>query len=148
MSKAYQFPQDEPNPFAEVNPAQPAVDANPYATGAVPAMTSAAGADAFQETLPPRSGMVLGLSLTSLLGSVLALVAAFFCLPLGVFVLMLSAPTVAMAQHDLRAMKGGAMNSRDRGTVKVALVMAIIASVISTVSLAIPVGLLIWFASD
>ena len=144
MSKAYQFPHDEPNPFAEATPAAPAPGDNPYASGAEAAQKPVLGADAYQQTLVPRSGLVLGLSVTSLVGALVAVVVSFWCLPLGVFVLMLSMPTVAMAQHDLKAMKLGAMDSENRGTVQVALVLAIISSVASALSLIVPVAMAIW----
>ncbi len=143
MSKAYQFPHDEPNPFAEATPAQPSAGENPYAAGAAAAQRPVLSADTYQQTLAPRSGLLLGMAVTALLGSLVALGLSFFCLPLGALVLVLSIPTVLMARHDLKAMKFGAMDGAERTMVMVAPVLAMIGSVVSALSLLVPVGMLV-----
>lgn len=142
MNKAYQFPQDEPNPFAEANAPASGADANPYAAGSE-ASRATPPSDAYQATLPSRAGKLLALGIGSLVAALISAVTAFWCLPLGIFVLMFSVPAVSMASHDLKAMKMGAMADSDRGLVIGALATAIVASVICALSLLVPIGMIL-----
>ena len=144
MSKAYQFPADEPNPFAEKTVEQPQAGVNPYAAGVGPADRAAQFAGAYQSTLPARSGTLLALGIVSVVGSLAALLLAYWCLPLGFFMLMITIPAWGMARHDLRAMRQGAMSADAEATVRIARGMAIFGTVVSAIALLLPVGIFFW----
>jgi hypothetical protein len=145
MSKAYQFPHDEPNPFAEsaASPAETGGGDNPYATQAIPAQSVAAGPDTFHATLAPRDGRLILLSVMGL-GMALAAVPLVMCyLPLALLSLPLSLCAWGMARHDLRAMAHGAMRDEARGRVRFAQGVALIGSVLGLLTLAAVVLLLV-----
>jgi hypothetical protein len=135
MSKAYQFPHDEPNPFTEPIVATPAASDNPYAAGSIGTRPPVPAADAYQKTMPPRSLQLMIMALLSLIGSLLAAALAYFYLPLGIFTLALSVPTWSMARHDLLAMRFGAMDDAAQPGVRTSLGLAIVSTVLGVVSL-------------
>lgn len=143
MNKAYQLPHDQPNPFAETANASGAAgeNASPYAAGPIPAASVDPGPGAYQATLTPRPQWLLVLSGLSLLMALIAVPAAFvWLLPLGVVSLFLSSGAWTMARHDLRAMHYGAMEPSTRSEVRLALWLAIVATLLGMVS----IGAWVW----
>lgn len=144
MSKAYQFPHDEPNPFADQAAGAPAAASdNPYLAGNTAASPGDA-APAYQSTLPPRGGRLMAMSLSALAGGILALVLAFWLLPMGIFSLAVGIPAWAMARHDWRAIQHGAMDDRERDTVRAAWRLAATGVMLSVLSFALMIGLVVW----
>jgi hypothetical protein len=138
MSKAYQFPRDEPNPFAEPIAAQTADGqdaANPYHAGQAEAERVRPTAGTYQQTLPPRDSWLLAVSLSSLVAAFLSLGLAYFFIPVGLIALPLSGAAWWMAWHDLAAMHAGAMGDSARGRVRGALWLSIVGTVLSLLSL-------------
>jgi hypothetical protein len=143
-NKAYQFPQGQPNPFAEPGaPKTPAGSENPFAVSQEPVRSVNPGPDAYQQTLVPRGGLLLFLSLAGLIGSFIALAVAFCMLPLGVFSLMASVPALLMGRQDLLAMRHGAMEKSQHSLVMLSWVFAIIGSALGAISLAICITLFV-----
>jgi hypothetical protein len=146
-NKAYQFPQGEPNPFAEPTPQNaPDGSANPFAVSGEPVRSVDPGPGAYQQTLPQRSGTVLVFAIVGLVGAVLALPLAFCLVPLGVFSMMASIPALLMARQDLAAMRAGAMEGSQKGALSAAHIFAIVGIVLGLLSLAICVGLYVLVA--
>jgi hypothetical protein len=144
-NKAYQFPQGEPNPFAESTPqAAPESSENPFAVSSEPVRSVDGGPGAWQQTLQQRSGTVLAFAIVGLIGAAFALALAFCVLPLGIFSLMASIPALVMARQDLAAIRAGAMEGSQRNAVTVAYTFAIIGIVLGVLSLAICVGLFVY----
>lgn len=135
MSKAYQFPQDQPNPFAEPSAPAPTGGDNPYLASSADAYQAAPTAPAYQQTLRPRSGALTLWSFVALLLSVLAVAMAYYLLPLGLLSLMVGIPTWVTARNDLKAMQAGAMDNAARGQLQAAHRLAITSNVISGLSL-------------
>jgi hypothetical protein len=137
-NKAYQFPQGEPNPFAETTPQNaPDGGANPFAVGNEPVRSVDPGPGAYQQTLQQRSGTILAFAVVGLVGAVIALPLGYWYVPAGVFSLATSVPALLMARHDLEAMRLGAMDARQRKSVQTANIFAIIGVVIGVISLLI-----------
>jgi hypothetical protein len=143
MSKAYQFPQDQPNPFAEPSAPAPTGGDNPYLASSADAYQAAPAAPAYQQTLRPRAGALTLWSFVALLLSVLAVAMAYYLLPLGLLALIVGIPTWLTTRSDLKAMQVGAMESAARGQLKAAHRLAIASNIISVLSLGAVAALIV-----
>jgi len=124
MSKAYQFPQDEPNPFADTGEAVPGNDAgNPY-TASLAQRQPASPEAGYEQTLPQRGGLLVLFSSITLTAALLTVPLANYCLPLGLPLLAISIPALLMAHRDLKAMRAGAMDPSGNGSTRVAWYLA------------------------
>jgi hypothetical protein len=150
MSKAYQFPEDpeQSNPFAEPAEAELVASDNPYSTSAAPATSSAPVVGNYHTTMQSRGGLLLGMGLFSLIGSLGGLPLGFYCFPIGVLVIALSLPTWLMAREDLRAMNAGAMETSGRGTTKVAWVLALISTLLALAGGVLSLVVMFWTIAE
>jgi hypothetical protein len=123
MSKAYQFPQNspEPNPFTDAAAPAPSQESHPrdnlYAApqsleGHSPYLAG------YEQTAPHRGTQVLVLGLIGAFSALLLLPFAYFLLPLGLATLALSVPAWGMGRHDLAAMDAGAMDAAGKAATR------------------------------
>lgn len=113
---------------------------------ASPAAGGPTSAPEFERTLPHRASLVLRLATLSIVGIVTIVVTSrleSIVSVLAPLVLAISVPAWMMGAADLRAMRGGAMDADGRPRTRLAVVMAMLATISAVVLIAVSLARLL-----
>lgn len=140
-SEGPDFPEKEPNPFAEEMEEQP-YEADPYASPHSEGY-STKQAGHYDAAIPGRGGVLLILGIAGLAVAIIGLIPLLCCLPINVLALALTVPAWLMSQHDLEGMALGAIDDSDRGRTRAAHLLGIGGTALIVISIAAVVVMIV-----